>query len=58
LLADSNQILTTNNQGNGNIHVNIPESPGTTDAFAMLFPANAAAAPSGFITSPDVVFGP
>jgi hypothetical protein len=49
-------VLTTNGQGNGNIHVNVPEVPGTTDAFAILRPANAAAQASGLIISQDVVF--
>jgi hypothetical protein len=51
-----NVELTTNGQGNGNIHVNAPEVPGTTGAFAELFPANAAAFATGIILSQDVVF--
>ena len=54
--TDANVELTTNGQGNGNIHVNVPEVPGTTDAFAELIPANVAAGASGIIASQDVVF--
>jgi len=53
---NANVELTTNHQGNGNIHVNVPAVPGTTDAFAELLPANANALASGIIASPDVVF--
>jgi hypothetical protein len=54
--VNANVELTTNGQGNGNIHVNVPEVPGTTDALAELLPANAAAGASGLIISQDVVF--
>ncbi len=54
--TNPNVELTTNGQGNGNIHVNVPIAPGTTDALAELIPANAAASASGLIISHDVVF--
>jgi hypothetical protein len=53
---DPNLELTTNGDGNGNAQVNLPVVPGTSDAFVLLEPANAAAETSGNIASQDVTF--
>jgi hypothetical protein len=45
--------LTTNEQGNGNVHVSAPQVPGDNDAFVGLFYGNL----SDFYNSPDVVLG-
>ena len=49
--------LTTNDQGIGNAHVDVPSLPGTTDALVILRPANAAASATGEIDSQDVILG-
>ena len=42
--------LTTNAEGNGNVHVDEALLPGSTDAFVLL------QTPGDFLASPDVVF--
>jgi hypothetical protein len=48
-------FLTTNSQGNGNVHVEIPAVAGDTGAFVLLRPLNAAAASTGFIASQNAL---
>lgn len=45
--------LTTNDQGDGNVSLSVPQHPGDTDAFVDLFYGNF----SDFYNSPDVTLG-